>query len=523
MRIAPSCMLVVALFAMLGGTASGQSPAGATWTLKVNLSDSLGAQCSSLPSMAADVSGTVHVIWGECLAAEPENTPGSIYYRRSKDRAWSKPIDIITTGYNRSIESSLLQATADGRLHAVWVEPAGYNLYEIYYSWAPIAQADSAQAWARPRLVHTSTRAVDFKAGDDGSLRVVYTSDSGMGLYLATSLDLGRTWSHTKIDLLAADLVGLALGDGGALHVVWQRDENSERTTGTVYYTHSTDGGKSWSAPFTIDTKTPGDPRFTESYRPNLPSITVAGRGQVHIVWDGAPSGQRWHRWSADNGASWSNPVQIDPLLRAIAGNNALLADSAGVIHLVSPGHDWTKEGVGGVWYAWWDRRFAEYLHPERVHSQSRLHRHGLVRARIRPRDAASKSRALAEVERRSALLLRRHADGYRHRAGEIRSLGILASRPHGSGRHGARLVSGVPGAGAPGRRARAGRFHPPRGEGRARRRLVLARALQRARRLRRPEVLRVSGEPDPHRGAFSVGRRTATGRRRHARAHGAR
>ena len=55
------------------------------------------------------------------------------------------------------------------------------------------------------------------------------------------------------------------------------------------------------------------------------------------------------------------------------------------------------------------------------------------------------------------------------------------------------------------------------------RRRLVLARTLQRQGWLRRPEVLRVSGEPDPHRGALSVGRRIAAGRRHHARAHGAR
>ena len=32
-----------------------------------------------------------------------------------------------------------------------------------------------------------------------------------------------------------------------------------------------------------------------------------------------------------------------------------LLVDGAGVVHLVSVGHDWSREAIGGVWYGWWD------------------------------------------------------------------------------------------------------------------------------------------------------------------------
>jgi hypothetical protein len=346
--------LAAVLLAWLAPGVSAQTGTGATWTPKVNLSEGLGVQCSYSASIAVDVSGTVHVIWGECIASDPEYPPRSIYYSSMKGRVWSVPIDILTTPAGGAIETAVLQATSDGRLHVVWVQPAGY-VSETYYSWAPIEGAGSALNWATPRLVHTSTQAVDFKASDDGSLRVIYTSGDPTGVFLATSRDLGRTWSHTRIYPQQADLVRLAVGERGTLHAVWQRDDNSERTLGTIYTSRSTDNGETWSQPFTVDRKAAGDARYTEAYRPNLPSIAVAGAEQVHIVWDGAPGGQRWHRWSADSGVTWSDPVQIDPLLRAITMFSPLVVDSAGVVHMVSVGHDWTKEGVGGVWYTWWD------------------------------------------------------------------------------------------------------------------------------------------------------------------------
>lgn len=358
MQLSPyrlALILCLLLFAATAAPVSSQLGPGATWTPKVNLSEGLGVQCSYKASVAVDVSGTAHVIWGECASGEDNMSARSIYYRFLKDGAWSAPVDVIAAPDGKAIDSSALQATADGRLHIVWVIPVGYLQYETYYTWAPIEEAGSARAWAAPRLVDTSGNSIDFKADDAGALRVLYTSNDPAGVFLATSRDLGRTWLRVRIYPQPVDEVRLAVNDNGSLHAVWQRDDNGGRTLATIYYARSTDDGKTWSEPFTIDRKGSGDERYTEAYRPNYPSIATSGADQVHIVWDGAPSGQRWHRWSADNGLTWSDPVQLDPLMRAITWYSPLVVDSLGVVHMVTVGHDWTKEGAGGVWYAWWD------------------------------------------------------------------------------------------------------------------------------------------------------------------------
>lgn len=368
-RILRPALLTAILLSGLASSVSAQAGPGATWTPKVNLSEGLGVQCSYSSSIAVDGSGTVHVVWGECLDSVPESPARSIYYRYLKDGTWSAPVDIMTTPAGGTIESSVVQATADGRLHVVWVRLAGY-VYETYYSWAPIGKAASARAWAAPKLVSSSTRVVDFKATDDGALRVVYTSADRAGAYLATSRDLGRTWSQVRIQPQAADAVRLAVGERDTLHLVLQHDDNPEGTLGTILYLRTMDDGASWSNPFIVDRKSVGDSRYSETYRPSFPVIIAVGQEQVHIVWLGSPNNQRWHAWSADGGRTWSSPVQIDPLLRARNGYTPIVADSRGTIHLFSPGHDWSKEGVGGIWYAWWDLGRQQWMPPRLIDTQ---------------------------------------------------------------------------------------------------------------------------------------------------------
>lgn len=360
-------LFALVLFACMGGSVSAQAEQGADWGPAVNLSEVLGGQCSYRASIAVDTGGTVHVVWGECLSSKPDSPARSIYYRYLRDRDWSLPVDIITTD-GSAIENCLLQATADGQLHIVWVQQSGYEL-QVYSSWAPIDGASSARAWAQPVFVSTSTEYIDFKAGDDGTLWLAYSQDDPGSVYLATSRNLGRSWIHHQVYPQPASVMSLALDEGGVLHLVWGRDDNAEGTLGTIYYARSADDGTSWSVPWIVDEKRIGDTRYSETYRPSFPSVTTSAADQVHVVWLGAPSNQRWHRWSADGGRTWSDPVQIDPLLRARNGFSPIVADNTGTIHLFSPGHDWTQTGVGGIWYASWDASSGQWSAPRLIDS----------------------------------------------------------------------------------------------------------------------------------------------------------
>ena len=71
-RLWQQAILVGLLFLCMAIDFSAQSGPGAEWIPKVNLAGNLAVQCSYRSSIAVDISGTVHVIWGECLGSEPD-------------------------------------------------------------------------------------------------------------------------------------------------------------------------------------------------------------------------------------------------------------------------------------------------------------------------------------------------------------------------------------------------------------------------------------------------------------------
>jgi hypothetical protein len=77
---------------------------------------------------------------------------------------------------------------------------------------------------------------------------------------------------------------------------------------------------------------------YDRDYGPYYANVINPGDNQVHIVWLGAPFGQRWHEYSLDGGVTWSRPVQLDPELRGITQFAALSADANEDIHLVTAG-----------------------------------------------------------------------------------------------------------------------------------------------------------------------------------------
>jgi hypothetical protein len=379
----PALLIGLAVIVTTVPIAYAQQGVGARWNPPANMSENLGMACSYTPAITVDLSGAVHLVWEECLDSEPGWPARMIEYRRFDGSRWSDPIDVIAAPDSDGFDGVAIQAGTDGRLHLVWIQIDGY-VHSLYYSWAPIEAAASARAWAPAKLLADADRLTDFKVMPDHTLRVVYSSSNPEGFFLATSGDAGQTWSTTRISPVQA-MGQIAAGADGILHMAWMEalsgSTEGEQVYSVIYYARSSDGGKTWSEPFVIDKKERGDTRFDPKYQPQDPTLVVAGRDQVHIVWNGAPAGQRWHRWSADGGLTWYNGAQIDPMLRALTGGNPLAVDSAGNVHMFSLGHDWTKPGVGGVWYSWWEIGRQQWTSPRLVDDHDAWDSHQAVLA----------------------------------------------------------------------------------------------------------------------------------------------
>lgn len=173
----------------------------------------------------------------------------------------------------------------------------------------------------------------------------------------AHSEDGGATW--TEVDLPTpgagnADLgCDLAVGDNGTVHVVFNRLTCPGNCTDEdMYYTRSTDGGVSWSAPVAVHDFNMygfGGPAV------NCPSAQddrcIAGfgsididnsggpcRGTLYATFNDFPGGGNangvdvWVRNSTDNGVSWSAAVKVNddsPTTANAQFNSFLVVDRA--------------------------------------------------------------------------------------------------------------------------------------------------------------------------------------------------
>jgi hypothetical protein len=122
----------------------------------------------------------VHAFWAENY---PDYGPFNnvIYYAWSDGETWSQPVSILTApeDYQSMADQPAVAVGADNRLHLVFV--GGQNAH-IYYSSAPLDQADRARAWTNPELLSQDIKncgGTNIALDPQGNLRVVFESALG--------------------------------------------------------------------------------------------------------------------------------------------------------------------------------------------------------------------------------------------------------------------------------------------------------------------------------------------------------
>lgn len=185
---------------------------------------------------------------------------------------------------------------------------------------APAAmKASSGDEPARVSAVDRQSASPDVAAGPDGSVNVIWVDKGEIkpadehavhrgpqpgghshqaynNLFFARSTDGGRTFSRPlRINLKDGELWGfatsrprIAVSGAGVIHIFYQanrRAASAARQAVDVRYTRSTDGGKTFAPPRTLNSEVQGrdDGELNEAHC--FGTMGVAPNGDVHAFW----------------------------------------------------------------------------------------------------------------------------------------------------------------------------------------------------------------------------------------------
>lgn len=303
--------------------------------------DDAGRPIDSIaPTLVVDSTGIVHAFWATIQTHE---TGSYLYYARWDGTTWSPPLDIL---YSSSGNYQLPQAAIDqdDQIHLVWVSGG-----LLLYSQTATTETISARTMSEPiRVIDELATNASIAVAPDGNIHIVYTTtDVGRNIthtvFHIWSPD-GETWfSPIEIGIVRSEInhvvPRLDIDERNRIHIVFGENGAGD----AVYYSRSSDNGKSWSKLLTIASR---DERYFGTYGPAWINVFAIGRDEIHIVWDGIPAGQRWHQWSDDGGETWKPQVQISPELVGLTGTNAMGVDSTGRLHLFT---------MGPAYASWWN------------------------------------------------------------------------------------------------------------------------------------------------------------------------
>ena len=314
---------------------------GGGWSEPYRLSSDAGK--ASEGYLVADQFGYVHCFWTEILF---DNQNTIIKYARFDGTTWTKPNDIYLTGGEIKNVSPVVDQ--QGILHIAWSESG-----LAYYSYAPATNALSAQNWAKPLLINVPARPVYLRIDSKGIFHIMYINQTEeAGVYYIRSEDEGITWSEPvwlDPDIppgVVPDSLNFELDENGGLHAAWFYGPRELRARPDwVRYTHSLDGGHTWSTLQTID-------KYIEGTDHNLtnasPIMSVVGE-TVHIIWAAGDLPYRHHSFSTDAGVTWTAPVRIFGELHGQAFDG-FTVDRSGRVHFLAQ-----IRYPMGIYHAYWE------------------------------------------------------------------------------------------------------------------------------------------------------------------------
>jgi hypothetical protein len=236
---------------------------------------------------------------------------------------WSRPVE-LTSGSNDFNSISLL-ADKTGKFHAFWVQPystpgitstVSTNTLQqvIYYS------QQQGEKWLQPMTI------LNTSIGNVGQLSVT-TDDTGDLLLAWTEVDTGEimfSWANAGVANLASEWSTpvtlpslrsenvspfILAGSSGKLFVAYAIPLNEDRG---IYLTQSDDNGASWSQPVQIFNGVTAGSQMVDQ-----PKLAITSDGVIHVLWNQTSvigdnnSPRLFYSRSLDGGKTWADPEVV--------------------------------------------------------------------------------------------------------------------------------------------------------------------------------------------------------------------
>ena len=307
---------------------------GATWSANVKINDDAGSADQRNPSLAADESGGLYVVW-----SDRRNGNYDIYFARSTDggNTWSANVKVNSGADSLDQRTPSLAVDGSGGLYVAWNDGfygSAALSADIYFA----QSTDGGATWsAQVRLDDDTNSAFQYSpslAVDGGGNLYAAWDDrrnDESDIYFTRSSDGGATWSaNVKVndDAGSADQYTPSLtADGaGSLNLAWVDYWDGDRD---VYFARSTDGGNTWSASARVNDD-------AGSASQSAPSLAVDGGGNLHLAWKDYrdESNEVYFARSTDGGNTWSANLRVNDDTGASLDAPCLAIDDSGNVHI---------------------------------------------------------------------------------------------------------------------------------------------------------------------------------------------
>jgi hypothetical protein len=256
------------------------------WLSPVNVSGGRGIASGGsapVPHMAVDPNGGVDIVWGQSGA----------WFWRSRDG-----LSVQLTGSAMASQSPRIAVNSLGHIFVVWENAGSCPTITLGRSingganFTDYSVADNLTVNQQP--VTGCTSDVQIAAGANNTIHLLWANENPQirDLIVTYATDDDNSFSGSSfpetpstffnISSTASYTPEMAIDTSGDIDVVWMGEVSNSDSRQLVYFSRSTDGGKSFGNPVALTT-TP-----TSGINPSFPQIAAESGGAIDVIWQQA-------------------------------------------------------------------------------------------------------------------------------------------------------------------------------------------------------------------------------------------